>query len=81
MERYVLKNNVLVSPPDCGVTAKGEVVSNFANRVRNDAVFAAENGYYPLCVKEPDKELLEEGECVGEGTYILVDGYWVFQEK
>jgi len=81
MERYIIKNNVPVSPPDCGVTVKGEVVSNFANRVRNDAVFAAENGYYALRQDVPDEELLEGEERLGEGAYILVDGEWVFLRK
>ena len=80
MERYIIKNNAPVSPPVCGVTVKGRVVSNFASRVRNDAAFAAENGYYPLA-KMTSKSAEPEKKLCGRGTYVLVAGEWVFKQK
>ena len=81
MQRYIIKNNAPVSPPVCGVTAKGRVISNFAGRVKNDAAFAAENGYYPLAKREVGGDLLEGNELCGRGTYVLVAGEWVFKRK
>ena len=80
MNRYIIKNNVPVSPPASGVTVKGKAISNFANRIKQDAAFAAENGYYPLAEVGFDEEQLEV-EAVSEGSYILVDGKWVFEHK
>lgn len=80
MNRYIIKNNAPVSPPVSGVTVKGRVISNFANRIKNDAEFAAENGYYPLAEVSPAEEQLE-GAPWGEGRYVLVDGKWVFEHK
>ena len=80
MNRYIIKNNVPVSPPASGVTVKGRVISNFANRIKNDAAFAAANGYYPLAEVSFDQEQLEV-EAVGEGRYVLADGKWVFEHK
>ena len=80
MERYMIKNNVPIAPPRCGVTSSGRVVSNFAARIKSDERFAIENGYYPLAVMSvPDTELLEESELVGEGIYVLKDGEWFFE--
>ncbi len=81
MERYIIKNNAPVSPPACGVTKEGRIISNFARRVQSDARFAAENGYYPLAEIAPTEELLEESEIGGEGKYVLKDGEWVFERK
>lgn len=80
MERYIIKNNVPVAPPRCGVTASGRVVSNFAARIKSDERFATENGYYPLAATPmPDAELLEDGELAGEGKYVLRNGEWVYE--
>ena len=81
MRRYIIKNNAPVPPPDHGVTVRGKVVSNFAERVRRDARFAAENGYYPLAPVPPREDLLEDEEPIGEGTFVLRDGAWVFEQK
>ncbi|MBR2011423.1 MAG: hypothetical protein IKA06_06745 [Clostridia bacterium] len=79
MDRYIIKNNAPVAPPRCGVTASGRVVSNFARRIKNDADFAAENGYYPLAKQDDaSPELLEEHEAPAEGKYTLIDGEWVY---
>jgi len=59
MNRYIIKNNAPVSPPASGVTVKGRVISNFANRIKNDAAFAVANGYYPLAETFPEEEQLE----------------------
>lgn len=80
MNRYIIKNNAPVSPPASGLTVKGRVISNFANRIKNDAAFAAENGYYPLAEILPAEEQLEI-EPQGEGRYVLVEGKWVFEHK
>ena len=80
MNRYVIKKNVPVSPPASGVTVKGKVVSNFANRIKNDVAFAVENGYYPLAEVAPLEEQLE-GTPWGEGRYVLAEGKWVFEHK
>lgn len=80
MERYIIKNNVPIAPPRCGVTANGRVVSNFAARIQSDESFAVVNGYYPLSATPmPDVEFLEEGELAGEGKYVLKDGEWVYE--
>ena len=80
MSRYIIKNNAPVPPPASGVSVEGRVISNFAKRIENDAVFAAENGYYPLAELPSLEELLEEAPC-GEGRYVLVQGKWVFERK
>ena len=80
MHRYIIKNNAPVPPPVSGVTVKGRVISNFAERVKNDAAFAKENGYYPLAETLPEEEQLES-ELEGEGRYVLVEGKWVFERK
>ncbi|MBR2311867.1 MAG: hypothetical protein IKA46_01065 [Clostridia bacterium] len=80
MNRYIIRNNVPVSPPASGVTAKGKVISNFANRIKNDAIFAAANGYYPLAEVTPLEEKLEAAPW-GEGRYALIDGKWVFEHE
>ena len=80
MNRYIIRNNVPVSPPASGVTVKGKVISNFASRIKHDETFAATNGYYPLAETFFDEEQLEV-EAVGEGSYVLADGKWVFEHK
>ena len=81
MQRYIIKNNAPVPPPDHGVTVRGKVVSNFAERVRRDVRFAEENGYYPLAPIPPREDLLEDEEPVGEGTFVLLDGEWHYLQK
>ncbi len=79
MNRYMMQNGVFVFPPSGGVTANGRAVSNFGGRVRHDAAFAAENGYFPIkeTRKEEDEPLEEQAprEC----TYTLQGGEWVIE--
>ena len=79
--RYTIKNNVPVSPPDNGVTVRGKVVSNFAERVKCDVRFAEENGYYPLAPTPKREDLLEDEGPVVKGTFVLRDGAWHFLQK
>ena len=80
MERYIIRNNVPVAPPRCGVTVSGRAVSNFAARIKSDERFATENGYYPLAaMPTPDVELLEDGELAGEGKYVLKNSEWAYE--
>lgn len=76
MERYQIKRGVPVAPPEHGVTKDGRVISNFAERVKHDAVFAAENGYYPIEEAAVDAEPLEEA-IVTAPTFTFAGDRWI----
>ena len=71
MERFKLKNGVLMPPARNAVTTDGRVISNFDVLVANDADFAAQNGYYP---KGHEPQVPPTGELAV--SYHLVDGVW-----
>ena len=77
MNRYMMKNGEFFFPPSEGVTADGRAVSNFGGRVRHDAAFAAENGYFPISEKKEEQDELLEGSTPKESVYILKNGEWV----
>lgn len=77
MNRYTMKNGVFFFPPSDGVTANGRAVSNFGGRVRYDAAFAAENGYFPIKESEEGQDELLEGNTPKESVYVLKNGEWV----
>ena len=77
MNRYMMKNGVFVFPPSDGVTANGRAVSNFAGRVRHDAVFAAENGYFPIRENVKEEDELLENHTPRDIVYTLKGGEWV----
>ena len=71
MERYILRNGVLLSPPRNAVAADGRAISNFDLLVARDADFAAQNGYYP---KSGAVVVRPEGDY--EQVFHLLDGEW-----
>ena len=75
MERYLVRGDCLVPPPESGVDARGHAVSNFAVRVARDADFAAQNGYYPRG-EGVDTVLPISEEGVQTCRYILANGAW-----
>ncbi|MBQ9802329.1 MAG: hypothetical protein IJW51_04595 [Clostridia bacterium] len=82
MERFRINNGAPVAPPAGGVTASGRAVSNFAGRVRADAAFAAQNGYYPIVeTAHAPQELLEGTTLPHDPSYTLVDEAWVREVK
>ena len=71
MERFKLKNGILLPPPRNGVAADGRVISNFDRLVSENAVFAAQNGYFP---KEKEEAAPREGEW--ERVWCLIQNVW-----
>ncbi|MBQ3483136.1 MAG: hypothetical protein IJA78_03060 [Clostridia bacterium] len=75
MERYRVRGDCLVLPPESGVDARGHAISNFAARVARDADFAAQNGYYPRGAGvDTVLPLPKQGEDMP--AYVLVNGAW-----